>query len=294
MRVEQGQTATGLPHVRFGKGSRRIIGIAPLTPANTPTGGLGVAAMIDRFRFLARDYTVDVVNRRPGLRPGATIADMAADYAAMIETEFVPPVDVVGMSTGGTVALQLAADRPELVRRLVIYSSAHRLGDAAKPVTLRIAEQARRRCWGGVAVEMTAFLWLPRQGLGRLLTWPIRWLALAMGWIAWRRIDPSDLIITIEAEDAFDIGPRLGELRVPTLIVAGGRDPAYPTARVRATAAGIPGARLLLYPGKGHAPTGSEVTEAILGFLNADASPGNPMPDGSKPPSGVSGDQFPP
>jgi len=33
MPVEQGHTATGLRYVRFGRGSRRIVGIAPLTPA---------------------------------------------------------------------------------------------------------------------------------------------------------------------------------------------------------------------------------------------------------------------
>jgi pimeloyl-ACP methyl ester carboxylesterase len=271
--VEQGHTASGLPYLRFGTGSRRVVGIAPLTPAHTPTGGLGVAAMIDRFRFLARDYTVDVVNRRPNMQVGATISDMAADYAAMIETELTPPVDVVGVSTGGTVALQLAADRPDLLRRLVVYSSAHRLGDPAKAVMLRIAERARERRWGAVAGEMAAFLWLPRHRVGQLVTSPIRWLASAVGWIAWRRLDPSDLVITIEAEDAFDIGLRLGEIRVPTLIVAGGRDPAYPAGLVRATAAGIPGSRLLLYPDKGHAPSGSEVTDAILAFLGEAAPP---------------------
>jgi pimeloyl-ACP methyl ester carboxylesterase len=273
MDVEQGHTPGGLPYLRFGTGSRRIVGIAPLTPANTPTGGLGVAASIDRFRFLGRDHTVDVVNRRPGLHPGATIGHMAADYAAMIETELTPPVDVVGVSTGGTVALQLAADRPDLLRRLVIYSSAHRLGDAAKPLMLRIAERARERRWGTAAGEVAAFLWLPKDRLGRVVTRPIRWLASAIGWIALRHLDPSDLVITIEAEDAFDIGPRLGEIRVPTMVVAGGRDPAYPPALVRATAAGIPGARLLLYPDKGHAPAGRAVTEAILAFLNEAALP---------------------
>jgi pimeloyl-ACP methyl ester carboxylesterase len=273
LRTERGHTATGLPYVRFGIGLRRIVGIAPLTPANTPTGGIGIAAMIDRFRFLARSSTVDVVNRRAGLRPGTTMADLAADYATMIETELVPPVDVIGVSTGGTIALQLAADRPELLRRLVIYSSACRLGESAKPVMLRIGERARERRWGAVAAEMTALLWLPGRGIGRIVTRPVRWLASVIGWIAWRRIHPSDLVITIEAEDAFDICPRLGEIRVPTLIVAGGRDPAYPAALVRATAAGIPDARLLLYPHKGHAPSGPEVTTAISAFLSEPAPP---------------------
>jgi pimeloyl-ACP methyl ester carboxylesterase len=224
--------------------------------------------MSDRFRFLGRDHTVGVVNRRPGLRPQATFIEFAAEYAAMIESEFGRPVDVIGVSTGGSVALQLAVDRPDLIRRLIIYSSAHRLGDSAKPVMLRIGDHARRRRWGSVAVEATTFLWLPDRGLGRVVTRPIRWLAWAVGSIAWRRVDPADLVTTILAEDRFDIGPRLGEIRVPTLIVAGGRDPAYPMPLVRATAAGIPGARLLRCPDQGHAPTGRRVTEAILAFLD--------------------------
>jgi hypothetical protein len=69
MRVEQGYTATGLPYLQFGRGPRRAIGVALLTISNTPTGGLGVAAMVDRFRFLERNDTVDVVNRARASAP---------------------------------------------------------------------------------------------------------------------------------------------------------------------------------------------------------------------------------
>ena len=67
---------------------------------------------------------------------------MAADYTAMIETELVPPIDVIGVSTGGTVALQLAADGPDLLRRLVIYSrrrdAQHRIQTAVGRVPTRV------------------------------------------------------------------------------------------------------------------------------------------------------------
>jgi pimeloyl-ACP methyl ester carboxylesterase len=47
---------------------------------------------------------------------------------------------MVGVSTGGCIALQLAADHPELARRLVMVSSAHRLGDDGRETQRAVAK----------------------------------------------------------------------------------------------------------------------------------------------------------
>lgn len=60
------------------------------------------------------------------------------------------------------------------------------------------------------------------------------------------------MIATIEAEDAFDVGERLGEIRAPTLVVGGGRDRFYPPELFEETAERIPNARLVLYENRGH------------------------------------------
>jgi len=49
--------------------------------------------------------------------------------------------------------------------------------------------------------------------------------------------------------------------------VAGDEDPFYTPELFRETAAGIPNARLILYPGKGHAPSGKRFRRDVLAFL---------------------------
>ena len=48
-----------------------------------------------------------------------SIADLADDVAAIVEALADEPVDVVGMSMGGSTAIVLAQRRPDLVARLV-------------------------------------------------------------------------------------------------------------------------------------------------------------------------------
>jgi 3-oxoadipate enol-lactonase len=49
-----------------------------------------------------------------------------------------------------------------------------------------------------------------------------------------------------------DYSGRLGEIRAPTLVIAGGADVGTPVAMSEAIAKGIPGARLAVLPGAAH------------------------------------------
>jgi pimeloyl-ACP methyl ester carboxylesterase len=268
-RVASGFLGGGLPFDRLGSGPQDIVVFPGLAFENRPASKLAAGALLGPFDFLERDFTAHVVYRRPHLPRGSTIATMADDYAAMIRTEFGGPVDLVGVSTGGSIAQQLAVDYSELVRRLVLYSTAYRLGEDGKEFQRRQAELAKAGRWGTAMAESMALMLLPRRGLGRWLTLPVRWFLALLGAVIPKPSDPSDFVTTVEAEDAFDLGSRLGEIRAPTLVVAGARDPFYSPDLFRATAAGIPGARLVLEPRGGHVPTGDRIARAILGFLGA-------------------------
>ena len=62
--------------------------------------------------------------------------------------------------------------------------------------------------------------------LGQRIVGRLLWLAGPL--FIKRDWDPSDMITTIVAEDAFDIAERLGEISAPTLVIGGGRDRFYP------------------------------------------------------------------
>jgi pimeloyl-ACP methyl ester carboxylesterase len=125
---ESGFFKGGLPYNRLGNGPRNLVAFQGLVPENRPLPGLMGRMLLVPFRQLSKHYTVYVVNRRPGLRPGYTLVDMASDYAAMVQGELGGPVDLIGLSTGGSIAQVFAADHPQLVSRLVLYSSAYKPG----------------------------------------------------------------------------------------------------------------------------------------------------------------------
>ncbi len=81
--------------------------------------------------------------------------------------------------------------------------------------------------------------------------------------------DPSDMLITIAAEDSFDAEPGLARVQAPTLVLGGSADTFYSTDLFRRTADGIPHGRVVLFPGKSHLHVaGSKMADGIaLGFL---------------------------
>ena len=133
----------GLPYNRSGNGPRPLVVFQGLLFENKPQPGL----MVRFYKFLEEEYTLYEVLRRPGMPRGYTMEDMADNYARMIREEFGGPVDVVGVSTGGSIAQHFAADHPDLVRRLVIHSSAHALSNEAKRLQMRVAHLAQQRRW---------------------------------------------------------------------------------------------------------------------------------------------------
>ena len=96
-------------------------------------------------RGLADRRRLVVLNRWAGLPEGLTVAGFADHYAEAI-TELESPVDVLGVSTGGSIAQVLAADHPQVVRRLALLSTGCRLSPSCAPCRPRsLGDSVRAR-----------------------------------------------------------------------------------------------------------------------------------------------------
>lgn len=259
--MTSGTLAGDVPYVSFGSGPPLVV-LTGLTPDHTNPTGMRLKQELAPWEPLRELRTVHVVNRRPGVAPDCTMADVAADCARAIKDRFGGPVDVVGTSTGGSVALQLAIDHPQLVRRLVLASAACRLALGGREAQRQLAAWTvagqPRRAWASLGPMIA-----PGPITSRLMT--------ALLWLFAKRVapdDPSDMLATIQAEERFDVCDDLGRVAAPTLVLGGARDPFYSAELFEATARGVPGGRLHLFADKGHGVLkDEEVVAEIAAFI---------------------------
>lgn len=238
----------GLAYFRAGAGAPLLYLPGLSGDPGTPRG-LDLALQLRLLATATRGHEVIWVNRPAGLTPPTTVAQIAADYATVVRDRLAAPLDVMGVSTGGSIALQLAADHPALVRRLVVVSAAHRLSEDGRRVQREMAAAVRAgrpRRAGGLGVAAMA------------ATRPGSLVLGAGGWLWGRRTfghAGADVLAVLDAEDEFDLAARLGAIRARTLVVGAERDRYYSPQLFRQTADGIPDARLVLYPHVGHMRT---------------------------------------
>ena len=206
------------------------------------------------------------IDRRHGLEHGITMSDLAAEYAQTIRGLFSDPIDIVGVSTGGGIALQLAVDYPELINRLVLVSAAYRLSDFGRQIQREIATFLREG-----HPRRAASLFLSNTGSTRAR----RVLLGVAGRLAPRIVvghEDVDLLVTLDAEDTFDLVDRVHHIAIPTLVTGGANDRFYTAELFEDTAARIPNAKLTIYPRAGHIGTqgNRRLVRDILKFLETD------------------------
>ncbi|MFP4636798.1 MAG: alpha/beta fold hydrolase, partial [Nitriliruptoraceae bacterium] len=168
-----------------------------------------------------RVFRIYLVSRRAGLTAETTMADLAAHVAAAVRADLPTPVRLVGISTGGSIALQTAIDHPDVVDRLVVLSSACRLSDRGRTAQRHLAERTlagqHRAAWAALAPMLTS------GRTGRAAFAALLW---AFGPLSAPE-NSDDMVATVYAEDAFDAAAGLDRIAAPTLVIGGARDGFY-------------------------------------------------------------------
>jgi pimeloyl-ACP methyl ester carboxylesterase len=264
--VETGYFEDELPYARMGDKSNILINIEALSFQHKPPSGFMLKQFIKSAKAFTNDYTIYLVGRKPNLPENYLFDKMADDYAKMIRKEFKGPVDIMGVSTGGQLAQYLAADHPDVIRKMIIISAAYRLSERGVEIERKVAEYFKQKKYGKSFAALLDLIWSSRikRNIAKFFT---RLIGKGiMGKIKY----PNDFLNEIQADREMNFKDRLEEIKAPTLIISGELDIGYTANDVRATAEGISNAKLLLYKDYGHnliMSNRKQVEKDILEFL---------------------------
>lgn len=176
-----------------------------------------------------------------GASPGpshTTVPGYVRSVVGFLDALGVERAAVAGLSMGGAVALTLALDHPARVAALVLADTGARL--RVSPAILAATADPAALATGADDMAASSFGPGASPALRRELADELR--AAAPG------VVHGDFL----ACDAFDVLARLGELRVPALVVCGTEDRFAPPRYAEYLRDHIAGARLELVPGAGH------------------------------------------
>jgi 3-oxoadipate enol-lactonase len=147
-----------------------------------------------------------------------TIEMMADDTAGLLKALDITSANVIGLSMGGRIALALALQHAELVRSLVLVSTSPRVERKA-----------------GTTLQFKVLKWI--RAAGRVLG---------------RTPQPYYAFVRqLNASGSYDCSDKLGEIRVPTLIMYGKNDKLVASNLVEEMHAGIKGSKMITFEG-GH------------------------------------------
>jgi proline iminopeptidase len=242
------------------------------------------------FRRLADRFTLIFYDHRcNGRSVGAPLSSMTwenltADADALRQKLGLDRWAVLGHSFGGQVALEYALRYPASLAHLVLLDTG---GDSWWPQQ-NTADLLARRGYSPKKVELVR-RWFNREFAPREYV-PI---VLRIGdvychgsflWLtvrdairgAWRwKMRPEAMIFAgRQLWKGWTVMDRLGEISVPTLVMAGRDDVVFPPEHQGQLAASIPHARLQIVERAGHDPYSeqpAEVMAAITDFISADA-----------------------
>lgn len=199
---------------------------------------------------LTADWSILVYDKRGhGLSDrGATpysIEDHADDLIGLCRHVGIRKAVFCGLSVGGLIVQSLHLKKPELVRKIVLADTAHKIGTAEMWNT-RIAAIEENGI--GPLADSVLERWFTPDFHGRRKTDLAGYRNMLV------RQDAVGYAATCGAIRDADFTGSVSKIGVPVLCVVGDQDGSTPPDLVRTTAGLIPGARFEVIPGCGHIP----------------------------------------
>lgn len=175
-----------------------------------------------------------------------TIRKAARLLAEMIIEIQTQPLNVVGLSLGGVVALQFGLDYPGLVSHLVLVNTFARLRPHRPNEWLYLLRRFIKAQINGVRSQAEDVAWriFPAEDQAELRRILINQILAA---------DPLVYRAAMRSLAIYDARNRLHKMRLPVMVISGANDTTVPLINQHELVEGIPGARQVIIPDAGHA-----------------------------------------
>ena len=212
----------------------------------------------------AKDFRVVIYDRRgrggSGDTPPYSVDKELDDLEAVVRAAGAPAI-VLGSSSGAALALEAAA-RGVPMRALVAFEPPYMVGEHRRPNHANYEPEVRgyiaRGDRGGAVSLFMRTVGLPRVFVAVMRLMPI-----------WKKLKGVAHTLPYDAAimNNFELPTsRLRSIRVPTLVVGGGKSPAALKAAVRSVGDIIPGARVVEVPNQTHAIKGAALAPVVREF----------------------------
>ena len=218
------------------------------------------------FRVLRYDYYGRGYSDRPDIpfTQDLYVRQLAELLDAVHITQ---PIDLAGLSFGGSVITSVADRYPARVRSLLYVDPAFRAPQTLSPL------ESMPRVWSFVTAIMNERWWADGQlddflHPERFPDWPERY-RVQLQYRGFRRARLSDLDGNATSDQREEV-QRVGRVRRPVLVVWGKQDPNVPFELSESLMRQMPFARLLAVEDSGHLPQWEQpdiVQPAVIAFL---------------------------
>ncbi len=211
-----------------------------------------------RYRVLALD--VRGHGRSSRLRRPSSVKKFSDDLHELLTYLNVKEAAFMGWSMGGLISLQYTVDHPDVVRALVLIASrAHRRRGGYDPLKEYLGKLAETMAFSlsspfefFTALDNREYYMkefrrevedmFTEKASEELIDWAMRAIQVN---------SPEDIVNVFLSLKNFDLSDKLSKIKIPTLVIAGGRDrmvPLFLTEKLRE----IPSSEMVVFPDAGH------------------------------------------
>lgn len=251
-----------MKYIKFGKGEKTLV----IIPGLSVQSVLSAAAAIEKqYEIFSGDFTVYLFDRRSDLPKKYTVYDIAGDTVKVMNALKMNGVYLFGASQGGMVAQMIAAEHPELIRKLALGSTTLNVSDARFSVIdgwVKLAKEKKTEelfLSFGEKIYPAAVFSMYRDvfvGMAKSVT----------------DADLDRFVILAEGIRGFDAKDLIGKIKCPVFAVGDDTDAvlgADATAEIAEALKGRADAEILMYSSFGHAvyDTAPDFPKKLYGFF---------------------------